>query len=457
MESRRTRAAAERDRLIADIVANAKVFQGGGSEIMLASLDERIRLAADDALVRLFPRFGEADSAAWGAAIRRAREGADQPFQPIGHTDATERHPVCQEVLSTIGAGMSGSDVRKTLGEAPFGWPRDAVDASLMALHRSQHINATLNGVAVATGQLDQNRISKAAFCVEKATLGVRDRLVLRKLYQALGLPCKTGEEGLVASSFLNKMIDMAKSSGGEPPLPAPPAVTHIEDIQKLTGNEQLVEVKDKAEDWGERIKIWKAASQLAADRLPKWQRIERLARHAAELDEARSHLDEMASLRSGRLLLESSDPASAVQKALADTLRTTVRQRFEEHRAAFDRATEILNASDAWTNIDAAARNAIQREVGLAALSTPDVSTDEALADRLDRVPLESMQAEIDAISGRVAQAVERAAKLLEPQIRPVSLEPATLRNKAEVDDWIERQRQSLHAAVADGPVLVQ
>ena len=457
MESRRNRAVADRDRLIADIAANAKVFQGGGSEIVLASLEDRIRQAAADALVRLFPRFGEADSAAWGAAIKQAREGADQPFQPTGHTDATERHPVCQEVLSTIGAGMAGGDIRKGLGEAPFGWPRDAVDAALMALHRSQHINATLNGMAVAPGQLDQNRISKSVFHVEKATLGVKDRIALRKLYQAVGLSSRSGEEGVVAGAFLNKMIDLARSAGGEPPLPAPPAVTDIEDIRKLTGNEQLVAIGDNAKDWGEKIKAWNAAAQLAADRVPKWQRIERLALHAALLDEAKPHLEEMASLRSGRLLLESSDPASAVQKGLADMLRATVQQRLSDRQAAFDRASETLNASDAWSHIDAAARKAIQQEVGLTGPAAPDVSTDETLADRLDRVPLEAMQTEIDAVAGRVAQAIERAAKLLEPTIRTVSLERTTLRDKAEVDDWIERQRRSLHAAVADGPVLVQ
>jgi seryl-tRNA(Sec) selenium transferase len=63
--------------------------------------------------------------------IKRAREGADHPFQPTGHTDATEKHAVCQQVLSSIGAGKSGSDIRKTLGGTPFGWPRDAVDAAL--------------------------------------------------------------------------------------------------------------------------------------------------------------------------------------------------------------------------------------------------------------------------------------------------------------------------------------
>src|SRR5690606_32707934 len=160
MESRRARAVGDRDRLVREIVANAKVYQGGGSEVLLSSLDDRIKTATDDALVRMFPRFKEADSAAWAAVIKRARDGADHPFQPTGHTDATEKHPVCQQVITTIGAGKTGADIRKALGGTPFGWPRDAVDAALIALHRSQHITATLNGAAVPLGQLDQNKIS---------------------------------------------------------------------------------------------------------------------------------------------------------------------------------------------------------------------------------------------------------------------------------------------------------
>ena len=171
MDSRSTRAVGDRDRLIHDIVSNAKIFQGGGSEVLLSTLEDRIETSSDDALIRMFPRFKEADSAAWPAVIKRARDGADHPFQPTGHSDATEKHVVCQQVLSTIGAGESGADIRQTLSGSPFGWPRDAVDAALIALHRSQHITATLNGVAVSLGQLDQNKISKSDFRVEQATL----------------------------------------------------------------------------------------------------------------------------------------------------------------------------------------------------------------------------------------------------------------------------------------------
>ena len=64
--------------------------------------------------------------------------------------------------------------------------------------------------------------------------------------------------------------------------------------------------------------------------------------------------------------------------------------------------------------------------------------------------------QAEIDAIPGRVALAIERAARLLEPKVQTVTLERSTLRDTAEVEAWVERQKKRLIEAVGNGPVLV-
>ena len=151
MESRLALAIKNRDELVRDIVGSAKVFQGGGTEMLQLTLDAKLRDAVTSSLARLFPRFGEADSAAWKVAMQRARDGADQPFGPVGHSGATEQHPVCQEVLSRIGMGKTGTAIRKELEAAPFGWPRDAVDAALIALHRSQHLRVTLNGAVVVS------------------------------------------------------------------------------------------------------------------------------------------------------------------------------------------------------------------------------------------------------------------------------------------------------------------
>ena len=456
MASRRTRAVGERDHLICEIVSNAKVFQGGGNEVLLSTLEDRIKTSSNDALVRLFPRFKEADSAAWPAVIKRARSGADHPFEPTGHADATEKHAVCQQVLSTIGAGKSGADIRKTLSGSPFGWPRDAVDATLIALHRSQHITAMLNGASVPLGQLDQNKISKSDFQIEQAILSVQDRLVLRKLFLDFGVPCKSGEEGVRAREFLGKLIDLAKSAGGNAPLPASPRVIVIEDVQRLVGNEQLVAIKNKAGEWEKTIKDWQAVKELVDDRLPRWRLVERLARHAAPIEDAKAHLEEIDAVKSQRLLLESSDPVSSIRKALAGILRKTVLESFAAHETAFDDAIKILDANEVWKKVTAADQSAIKEAVGLKARTRPEVSNDEALVGHLNQKPLSNAQAEIDAIPGRLNQAIERAAKLLEPKVQTIALERCTLRNAAEVEAWAERQKNTLLDAVAHGPVLV-
>lgn len=456
MDSRRVRAVDARNRLIRDVIANTKVYQGGGSEVLLTALDERIKTATEASLVRMFPRFKDADSAAWEAVIKRAREGADHPFQPTGHTEATEKHAVCQQVVSTIGAGKSGSDVRKTLGASPFGWPRDAVDAALIALHRLQHITATLNGQAVTLGQLDQNKVPKAEFRVEHATLSVGDRLILRKLFQALGVSCKSGEEAVRASEFLTGLVALAKAAGGDAPAPAGPATTEIEDIQRLVGNEQLVAIKNKASDWEDRIKDWGATRDLIAMRLPAWGIVGRLAKHAANIPEAKPHLDQIEAIRSQRLLLEAADPVNTVRQGLAGLLREAVQKAHAAHEAAFVSANAALAANSVWAKLQASDQDAIKATVGLTAPSKPDVATDEALADTLDRKPLSGLQAEIDAIAGRVNQAIERAARLLEPKVQTVTLERSTLRDATEVEAWVERQKALLLSKVAAGPVLV-
>ena len=359
-------------------------------------------------------------------------------------------------MVSTIGAGKSGSDVRKALGGTPFGWPRDAVDAALIALHRQQHITATLSGQAIPLGQLDQNKIAKADFRVEHATLSVSDRLILRKLFQALGLSCKSGEEAVRAGEFLSGFIALAKSAGGDAPLPASPAITEIEDTQRLVGNEQLVAIKAKASDWEDKIKDWTATRDLIGQRAPTWTLVERLAKHAAAIPDAKPHLDQITAIHDQRLLLEKSDSANAIRVALAGLLRDAVQKGHAEHEAAFNAAMAALATNGVWAKVGLGDQESIKASVGLQAPAKAEIASDDALASHLDRKPLLSIQAEIDAIAGRVNQAIERAARLLEPKVQTVTLERSTLRDAAEVEAWIERQKTTLLSKIANGPVLV-
>ncbi|MDB4990211.1 MAG: hypothetical protein JWN04_5389, partial [Myxococcaceae bacterium] len=456
LESRRNGAVRQRDELIKQIVSNAKVFQGGGSELLQATIDERIREATNASLVRLFPRFKEADHVAWETVIKRAKEGSDQPLQPVGHTVATEEHAVCKAVLSTIGSGKVGLEVRKALRSSPYGWPQDAIDAALMALHRTQHISATLNGTVLVPGQLDQNKISKAEFRVEKITLSLTEKLTIRKVFQALNVHCKGGEELAKAPVFLEQLAALGRATGGDAPLPAPASVTDIEDIRARVGNDQLAGIRDNAQTFEKRIAEWTSTKKLVDARVPTWVLVERLAKHAHGLAEAEDLLKQVEAVRAQRLLLEPTDPVAPLRSGLANALRKALLEAHGAYGTEFGKNLASLEASSQWLKLSASDRSTILANAGLTPATSLAVSTDEALVGALDAKSLPSQRAEADAVSRRVQKALEQAAKLLEPKVRPVAIERSTLTTEADVDAWLERQKNSLIAAIKDGPVLV-
>jgi hypothetical protein len=457
MESRRDLAVKQRDELVQQIVGNAKVFQGGGNEVLPLTLGERIQEAAKASLVRLFQRFKEADSAAWESVIKRAREGSDLPFQPVGHAGPTEQHPVCQQVLTTIGAGKTGGEVRKALQASPFGWPKDAIDAALIALHRWQHVTATLNGAPVAPGQLDQNKIPKGEFRVERITLSVTDRLALRRLFQSVDVSCKAGEELAKAPEFLQKLVALAAGAGGAAPLPPSPQTTDIADIARLVGNDLLAGIRDRATDLEKRVGEWKKTKALVDARKPAWETVERLARHAVGLSPAADTLVQLDAIRAQRLLLQPTDPVALLRSSFTDALRKALVDAQTAHEEAFASAMKTLEVNDAWQRLSTTDRDAILGAVGLVRPAAADVSSDAALLIALDVRPLFARQAEADAVAGRVQRAIQSAAKLLEPRVQPVSVERATLRSEDDVHGWVARQQERLLEAVRVGPVLIQ
>jgi hypothetical protein len=229
-----------------------------------------------------------------------------------------------------------------------------------------------------------------------------------------------------------------------------------IEDLQKLVGNDQLVALKNQSADFATRIGEWNKTKQLIAQRNPVWQTVERMARHARELPEAAESIAHVEAIRSGRLLLDSSDPATPQRAKLAAVLRQSLSAAQQNHEAAFTSGMAELFSREAWKKIDEPQQAAILVKVGLSAPSKPDLSSDEALLAALDYRNLAARKAEKDAVAGRIADALKLATQLLEPKVQFVSLEKTTLHSPDEVRQWVERQEKTLLAALANGPVQV-
>lgn len=458
MLSRLAKAEKERDEIVRELMEAAHVYLGGGSEVFGESLREKLDAAAGAAAARMYPRFGEADARthAWEAALKRAKEGSDQPLVPVGWSGATEDHAVVREVLMRIGAGARGSELRKLLEGPPYGWPRDAIDTALIALHRAGTLRATLNGQLLAAGQLDQSKLQSAEFRPEKVRLGTTDKIALRGLFQKAGLTVRSGEEELRAPSFLEALLALARSAGGEPPLPARPSIARIEDLKRLSGSEQLGAILSAKEELERHIDVWTALARRAEERLPVWTRLQRLRHQARDLAVAAQLGPEIDAIESGRSLLDDADRVSSMAAGLGIALRAALTERTERLATAHERGLAILAADAGWSAADPNARSEILRRVGLALPAPPAMRTDEELLAELERAPLESRDSASDAVPERVARALAELARRSAPAARRVSLRAATLSTEAEVRDWLAEQSERLLDAVRNGPVIV-
>jgi len=124
-----------------------------------------------------------------------------------------------------------------------YGWPQDALDACLVLLTLTEHLQATQNEKPVLARQLDQSKIGPASFRVESRALSVKEKIRLRTLLQTVGIKCDPNEEAVEACNFLKELQARADNAGGEPPLPARPDTKRLDDLTQQSGNEQLASI----------------------------------------------------------------------------------------------------------------------------------------------------------------------------------------------------------------------
>ena len=360
METRLTEAGNSLRSLVAEVIDGAKVYQGGGSERLEASLLDKVKEAANASLDRLFYDFKDADDHRWPKVIERARKGAEHPLEALDYSGKTEDHPVCSAVLSFVGSGKKGKDVRAHFSDPPYGWSRDAVDAALISLFGTGHLRATTNGTPLKPGQLDQAKVSSTDFRVESATIDTRQRLKVRKLFQTAAVACKPNEEAVAAGEFLSKLSELARGAGGEAPLPERPDTSHLLDLQSLAGNEQLVGILNRHDELLKNIEDWTKARDLAEKRLPAYKRLQSLARHAEGLDAATEAQPQIEAIAANRSLLDAADPVPDLIKTLADALRAALASAEKHYSETYDSELARLEAAESWQKIDQSDRDRI-------------------------------------------------------------------------------------------------
>ena len=456
METRLTEAVNNLRALVAEVIDGTKVFQGGGTERLEASLLDKVRKAADASLDRLFYDFKDADDHQWPKVIERARKGAEHPLEALDYNGKTEDHPVCSAVLSFVGSGKKGKDVRAHFSDPPYGWSRDAVDAALISLFGTGHLRATANGTPLKPRQLDQAKVSSTDFRVESATIDTRQRLKVRKLFQTVGVACKPNEEAVAAGEFLTRLRELARRAGGEDPLPERPDTHHLLDLQSLAGNEQLVGILNRHGELVKNIGDWVKACDLAEKRLPAYKCLVSLARHADELESAKEAQLQIEAITTNRSLLDATDPVPNLTKVLADALRSTLVQAEKHYSEIYGEERQRLEAAESWQKINQADRDRILKELHIEKITKGATGTEQEVLESLERISFDAWRMCTAALPQIFADARVQADKLVEPKTHHVKLGSATLRSTEEVKAWAEKTEQDLLEHLKQGPIVV-
>jgi len=444
MRTRRDKADEQLRSLFDDLVAHARVFQGGGVELTVSNLAETIETAATRSLARLFPKFAQGDDAHWDKVISRTRDGAPDALTAVGHQGPPSTNPVCKEVLASVSpAGTMGAELQKRFAAPPFGWPKEAVSGAILVLLQGRHVRAARDGKELGgPKEMLPAQIGKSTFYKEDDPPSSEQRFAVRGLLTAAEIRYEEGREDAELPALLQLLKDLAARSGGPAPLPEPPATDHLDQLLSLGGNQRFKAVADQHDRLDADLAGWRAAAERRRKREESWSVLERLHGHAGGLPVQAETEPAIAAIRESRLLLAEPDPLAQPLAAIAAALREAVSARAAELAAAQLQALGELERWEDWEKLEEPDRKALVAEANLAPAEPPALGSERQLLELLDRRPLSSWAEAIDLVPSRRDQARRRAAEKLEPRSVAVSVPHRTIRDERELDEYVRELR---------------
>lgn len=449
-------AAHRTNELLGLIIGGAKVFLGGGQESNGIELADKVQDSADSALARLFPQFSEADHGNWGLVVTKARGGDVGALAQVNYPGDVTKHPVCRRVLDLIGAGKKGKDIRESFKSAPYGWPQDAIDGALYVMVVAGNLRATVNGNPVQAQTLPQNQVGVASFYVDVPPLNVQQRLELKALFQKLAVTTQNGKESESAALFLQKLLALAESAGGEAPRPEAPSARSVKDLQLLSGNAQLLKLHEQNDAITADLTAWKKCADAITKRWPEWNSLSLLQSFARDLPEGAACATSIAAITDGRNLLADPDPLPELIKQLTTALRTELGKLQDALSAAFATGEEKLAASDLWKRLSDEQRATLTSTCQLTPPSKSAIGTDEEILAALQTRTLADRHNLLDAVPQRFSRALDEASALLEPKAVRVVLPGATIHDTTELDQWLSAARGQIEEQLKGGPVIL-
>jgi len=456
METRHRDAEKQVQALLREIFDGVQVLQAGGNEVDGNSILERVETAAKASLVRLYREFDIADKPGWGKVYDRAsKEGGQNALELVDFSGDIEQHPVCAAIKRFIGVSKKGSEIREHFLAAPYGWPQDAIDASLAVLLASGILVAydSRNARVMAT-TLERKQITQTNFKPESVTIRPVDLIKIRGVLTSCGIDCQPGDEAAKVPFLAEKGREMAKLAGGDEPWPKVPDCRVFDELARQSGNAQLKQVLDDQDAIKQAIKDWSDTAKRIEARRGDWTLLTSLLGASHGLSFHATIQTEADAISQQRSLLDDPNPATALIQQLVSKLRDAIQfhvQAYLDHHA--DRLTQ-LQADSHWQQLSDEQQRAILDKRKLLTLVQPSFNDAEAIIDSLSDVSLEQWTDRTESLASKFDSARLEATELLQPKLQRISLPHKTFESEADVDAWLAEVKQQILSKLNDGPV---
>ncbi|PKN46154.1 MAG: BREX system P-loop protein BrxC [Deltaproteobacteria bacterium HGW-Deltaproteobacteria-17] len=462
METRSSISEARLKELIQEAISGVRVFKGGGEEVTAGSPMETIQEAAKSALDRLYHKFTVADHAGWPKVLEKAQKGVGDALRVLGHEGEPASHPVCKAIREYLAQPRRGSEIARHFQAPPMGWSRDAIDGALMVLLVPGSIRAESESRHPITdvAHLERKAIGKTTFKTESITVTLQQRFQVRGLFGKLEIPYKKDEESAAVGPFMAALRALAEAAGGEPPRPRRPDTSLVDRLDRLAGNEQLVELAAAHDELVAWIDTQQALAGKIGQKLPGWEQLRRLQQHAKTLPQTVGITESMQGIEARRALLDEPDPVAALLLQLTQVLRTALNELFAKYQEEFDRVQAQLADDPNWRQLTEAQQDELREAHSLSEdrLAPPEVGDSARVLATLDRLPLSTFSAQVAALAGRCDAVRMAAAKLCEPEVQVVTLNRKSIRSAAELDAWLNATRIQVQEVLEKGhPVMLK
>ncbi|KGQ42161.1 hypothetical protein JP28_11930 [Gallibacterium anatis] len=446
--------------LLSEAFSGAKVLQGGGQEIIGSDLKAMILEAADNAMHRLYPQFDTADHAGWAKVYENAKKGAPDALKAIGEQGEPAQNPVCKAILSYIGNGKKGIDIRTHFESAPYGWSGDAIDGGLQVLLVAGLAKAEdERGGSIMPTALERKNIGKTTFKAESITITMPQRLQIRKLLQKLELSTAPEKEAQSVQQLVQKLTSLAECAGGDAPKPEQPNTALIEEIRHASGNAQLLAIYEHRAALDENISAWQKLGEGINKRWPSWLQLKQLIKDAQSLQAALPLLQQVQAIEEKRQLLAEPDPLAPLIAQLTQILREELNWIAHQYNERHQEGMNRLSADSNWQQLTPEQRNQLLSAQKLTEAERPNVQVQDtqAILDTLAHNTLSALADRVAAMPSRFDAVAQEAAELCEPQTQFIRLPRRTLKTEAELEQWLEEVKQQLQNALTKGSITLQ